>query len=154
MSPIAVLEVQGFRGTRERELIFTAYAHAGGEVMGVDLGRRDVPDGSATNYSNSPVYEEVEGIAPDGSYVLVDAISRAPRRLGHSTSGACRSTAAASSSGSPSSIDTGAVTTRTNPTVSPDGRTIAFQLSFDGPVEGEGQGILLFDVDAFESAGE
>jgi Tol biopolymer transport system component len=41
-----------------------------------------------------------------------------------------------------------------NPTVSPDGRTIAFQLSIDGPVEGAGQGILLFDLEAFEDGRE
>ena len=71
VSPAAVLEVQDFRGPKEKEVIFTAYAHQGGEVMGVELGRRN-PSGSATNYSNSPVYEEVEGSLPDGSYVLVE----------------------------------------------------------------------------------
>jgi hypothetical protein len=151
VSPIAVLEAQGFRGPRDRELVFTAYAHAGGEVMGIDRRAGDVSDGSATNYSNSPVYEEVEGIAPDGSYALVE------RDL--------------ESTATPGPLDiwrlpldgSGEFERLTffnryrgghyasNPTVSPDGRTIAFQLSFDGPVEGEGQGILLFDIEAFES---
>jgi Tol biopolymer transport system component len=121
--------------------------------MGIDRRAGDVSDGSATNYSNSPVYEEVEGIAPDGSYALVE------RDL--------------ESTATPGPLDiwrlpldgSGAFERLTffnryrgghyasNPTVSPDGRTIAFQLSFDGPVEGEGQGILLFDIDAFESGG-
>ena len=52
-------------------MIFTAYAYQGGEVMGIDAVARDRRR-SATNYSNSPVYEEVEGIAPDGSYVFVE----------------------------------------------------------------------------------
>jgi hypothetical protein len=152
VSPIAVLEVQGFRGEDEDELIFTAYAHEGGEVMGVELGD-DVPAGGATNYSNSSVYEEVEGIAPDGETVLVERdlestsipgpldIWRLPLdgpgeferltffnryRGGHYAS---------------------------NPSYSPDGETIAFQLSFDGPVEGAGQGILLFDLEAFDEDG-
>ncbi|MBW2405010.1 MAG: hypothetical protein JRF42_14680 [Deltaproteobacteria bacterium] len=64
--PIAVLEVQDFRAGTD-ELIFTAYAYAGGEVMGVDLST-----GLVTNYSQSPLYEEVEGIAPNGAWVLVE----------------------------------------------------------------------------------
>jgi hypothetical protein len=35
-----------------------------------------------------------------------------------------------------------------NPAVNPDGTHFAFQLSFDGEVEGEGRGILLFDLEA------
>jgi hypothetical protein len=35
-----------------------------------------------------------------------------------------------------------------NPAVSPDGRHFAFQLSIDGDVEGEGRGLLLFDIAA------
>jgi dipeptidyl aminopeptidase/acylaminoacyl peptidase len=40
-----------------------------------------------------------------------------------------------------------------NPTVSPDGRTLAFQLSIDGDTEGEGDGILLLDLATTPSAG-
>jgi hypothetical protein len=150
VSPIAVLEAQGFRGRGDREVIFTAYAHQGGEVMGVPRAggeRRRV-----TNYSDSPVYEEVEGIAPNGRYALVE------RDL--------------ESMAEPGPLDIwrlpldgkGALERLTyfnryrggyyasNPTVSPDGETIAFQLSYDGPVEGEGRGILLFDLDEFERA--
>jgi hypothetical protein len=150
VSPIAVLEVQGFRDAKDHELIFTAYAHQGGEVMSVDL-RDEIADGAATNHSNSPVYEEVEGIAPDGSYVLVERDLEA--------------------TSTPGPLDiwrlpldgTGAFERLTffnryrggyyasNPTVSPDGKRFAFQLSFDGPVEGEGQGILLFDLEQFAS---
>jgi WD40-like Beta Propeller Repeat len=152
VSPIAVLEVQGFRGAKDTEVIFTAYAHQGGEVMGIERGPKEIADGSATNYSNSPVYEEVEGIAPDGSYALVE------RDL--------------ESTATPGPLDIwrlpfdgdGELERLTffnryrggyyasNPTVSPDGKTVAFQLSFDGPVEGAGQGILLFDLEKYEEA--
>jgi hypothetical protein len=148
VSPIAVLEAQGFRGKRDREVMFTAYAFQGGEVFGVD--RRT---GEATNYSNSPVYEEVEGIAPSGRYALVE------RDL--------------ESTATPGPLDiwrlaldgSGDLERLTyfnryrggyyasNPSVSPDGKRIAFQQSFDGPVEGAGQGILLFDLAEFERSG-
>jgi hypothetical protein len=145
VSPIAVLEGQGFRPRGERELIFTAYAHQGGEVMGVDLGT-----GEVRNYSNSPLYEEVEGIAPDGRSALVE------RDL--------------ESTAIPGPLDIwqlsldGAASWRrlthfnryrggyyaSNPTWSRDGRSFAFQLSIDGPTEGEGRGLLIFDLDRYE----
>lgn len=140
VSPIAVLEVQDFRAGTD-ELIFTAYAHEGGEVMGVDLST-----GVVTNYSQSSVYEEAESVAPDGAWVLVErdlesnAIpgpldiwllpldgSEAWDRLTHFNR--YRGGWYAS-----------------NPAVSPDGRHFAFQLSIDGDVEGEGRGLLLFDI--------
>jgi hypothetical protein len=150
VSPIAVLESQGFRGRDDREIVFTAYAHQGGEVMGALRGVRERRDGSATNYSNSPVYEEVEGIAPNGRYALVERDLEATAE--------------------PGALDIWRLPLdgdgdferltyfnryrggyyASNPTISPDGERIAFQLSFDGPVEGEGRGILLFDIDEFE----
>lgn len=146
VSPIAVLEAQDFRPRAEREVIFTAYAHAGGEVMGVDLAT-----GVVTNYSNSPVYEEAEGVSPDGRTVLVE------RDL--------------ESTAIPGPLDIweltldGSSTFRrltyfnrhrggyyaSNPTWSRDGRSFAFQLSIDGPTEGEGAGLLIFDLDRFDA---
>src|SRR5690606_1014788 len=66
VSPIAVLEVQDFRPGTD-ELVFTAYAYEGGEVMSVDLAT-----GVVTNHSQSPVYEEAESVAPNGAWVLVE----------------------------------------------------------------------------------
>lgn len=142
VSPIAVLEVQDFRAGTD-ELIFTAYAYEGGEVMGVDLAT-----GVVTNYSKSAVYEEAESVAPNGAWVLVE------RDL--------------DSAAIPGPLDiwllpldgSGAWDRLTrfnryrggwyasNPAVSPDGTEIAFQLSIDGDVEGEGRGLLLFDIAA------
>ncbi len=139
--PFAVLEAQDFRAGTE-ELIFTAYAYAGGEVMGVDLST-----GVVTNYSQSPFYEEAEGVAPNGAWVLVerdldnvflpgpldiwllpldgsqawDRLTRFNRYRGWYAS---------------------------NPAVNPDGTHLAFQLSIDGDVVAEGRGILLFDLAA------
>jgi hypothetical protein len=140
VSPIAVLEVQDFRAGTD-ELIFTAYAHEGGEVMGIDLA-----SGLVTNYSQSPVYEEAESVAPNGAWVLVE------RDL--------------DSNAIPGPLDIWLLPldgseawdrlTRfnryrggwyaSNPAVSPDGTNFAFQLSIDGDVEGDGRGLLLFDI--------
>ncbi|MBW2214857.1 MAG: hypothetical protein JRF48_10600 [Deltaproteobacteria bacterium] len=142
VSTIAVLEVQDFRPGTD-ELIFTAYAYAGGEAMSVDHST-----GLVTNYSQSPVYEEAEGVAPSGAWVLVEREidnalypgpldiwllpldgSQAWDRLTHFNR--YRDGWYAS-----------------NPAVNPSGTHFAFQLSIDGDVEGEGRGILLFDIAA------
>lgn len=142
VSPHAVLEVQDFRPGTD-ELIFTAYAYAGGEVMGVDLATSLI-----TSYSQSPLYEESESVAPNGAWVLVERDldnafypgpldiwllpldgSQAWDRLTHFNR--YRGGWYAS-----------------NPAVNPSGTHFAFQLSIDGDVEGEGRGILLFDIAA------
>lgn len=142
VSPHAVLEVQDFRPGTD-ELIFTAYAYAGGEVMGVDLAT-----GLITSYSQSALYEESESVAPNGAWVLVERDldnafypgpldiwllpldgSQAWDRLTHFNR--YRGGWYAS-----------------NPAVNPSGTHFAFQLSIDGDVEGEGRGILLFDIAA------
>ncbi|MBW2588728.1 MAG: hypothetical protein JRD92_17590 [Deltaproteobacteria bacterium] len=142
VSPIAVLEVQDFRAGTD-ELIFTAYAYEGGEVMSVDLST-----GLVINHSQSPLYEEPEGVAPNGAWVLVERDldsatipgpldiwllpldgSQAWDRLTHFNR--YRGGWYAS-----------------NPAVNPDGTHFAFQLSIDGDVEGEGRGVLLFDIAA------
>lgn len=142
VSPHAVLEVQDFRPGTD-ELIFTAYAYAGGEVMGFDLAT-----GLITSYSQSPLYEESESVAPNGAWVLVERDldnafypgpldiwllpldgSQAWDRLTHFNR--YRGGWYAS-----------------NPAVNPSGTHFAFQLSIDGDVEGEGRGILLFDITA------
>jgi len=146
ISPFAVLEVQDFR-PNSSELIFTDYGNlsAGAEVMSVDL-----TTGEVRNYSNSPCYEEVEGIFPDGQSVLVE------RDL--------------ESIYMPTAIDIwrlsldGLATYErlthfnryrgfyaSNPVVHPRGRKFAFQLSIEGGTEGDGDGVLVFDLDRYAS---
>jgi hypothetical protein len=141
VSSIAVLEVQDFRPGTD-DLIFSAFAYQGSEVMGVDL-----QTGAVTNYSNSPVFEEAHGVAPSGAWVL------AGRNL--------------NSTALPGPVDIWLLPldgseawdrlTRfnryrgwyaSNPEVSPDGTQFAFMVAFDGEVVGEGRGILLFDLAA------
>ena len=64
---LAVFEVQSFRPPDENELLLTAYAYQGGEVIGLDLDT-----GVVRNYSNSSAYEEAEGVAPDGDAIYVE----------------------------------------------------------------------------------
>lgn len=146
ISPIAILEVKNFRPPDDDELIFTAYAYEGGQVMGVHL-----ETGEVTDYSQSVLFDEGAGIAADGSFALVE----------HDMENAA----------TPGELDIwwlsldgearwerltffNAYRDRpfyaSNPAVSPDGQTMAFQLSIDEEVEGEGQGILLFDLTAVE----
>jgi MYXO-CTERM domain-containing protein len=140
--PVAVLEVQDFRAGTD-ELIFTAYAYAGGEVMSVELST-----GLVTNYSQSPLYEEAEGVAPNGAWVLVE------RDLDNAFYPGPLDTWLLPLDGS-QAWDRLTHFNRyrggwyaSNPTVNPNGTHFAFQLSFDGDVEGEGRGILLFDLAA------
>jgi hypothetical protein len=137
----AVFEVQGFRPPDDRELIVTAYAFQAGEVMGLDL-----ESGELRNYSNSTAYEEAEGVAPSGDSVYVERdleYTGLPGaldiwRLDLADAGWTRVT----------TFNRWAPYYASNPSVSPDGRTLAFQLSIDGETEGQGDGILLMDLGA------
>lgn len=140
---LAFLETQDFRPPEERELLFTAYAYRGGEVMGVDLAT-----GRLTNYSRDWAYDEAEGVFPDGKSIAVE------REVGTYTAVPV------------GDIDiwqlaldgTGAARRLTwfteyagyganNPVISPDGRKMAFGLRIKGGEHGNARGILLYDLD-------
>ena len=61
-----MLEAQDFRPPAEDELLFTAFNHRGGEVMGVHL-----ETGEIRAYSQSPWFDEADGVFPDGRSTLV-----------------------------------------------------------------------------------
>jgi hypothetical protein len=141
---LAFFETQDFRPPDERELIVTAYAWRGGEVMGLDL-----ETGALRNYSRSWGYDEAEGVFPDGRFAAVerepDTWTLVPR--GHldiwrtALDGSGRSERLTWFS---EFAGFGA----NNPAVSPDGRFMAFGLrAADGP-HGNGQGIFLLDLAA------
>jgi hypothetical protein len=138
-----VPEVQAFRGEDDRELVLTGYGRGRVDVFGYDTRT-----GTLRNYSNSPVYEEAEGLSPDGAWILVE------RNI--------------ESADEPGALDIWRLWLATNrwerlthfnryrgaahphyasnPVVSPDGRRFAFQLSIDGPTEGEGKGVLVYEL--------
>jgi hypothetical protein len=141
---LAFLETQDFRPPEERELLFTAYAYRGGEVMGVDL-----ESGERTNYSRSWAYEEAEGVFPDGRSI---AVEREPGtytalpvgeidiwQLSLDGTGAWRRLTRFSEY-----AGYGA----NNPVIRPDGRKMAFGLRIQGGEHGNAEGLYLYDFDA------
>jgi hypothetical protein len=137
---LAVFEVQSFRPQDEQELILTAYAYQGGEVLGLDLA-----SGALRNYSNSSAYEEAEGVDATGNAVYVE------RDLAYEgiEPGALDIWRLALDDGSWERVtffNRYAPYYASNPAVSPDGRRLAFQLSIDGETEGQGDGILVLDL--------
>lgn len=140
---LAFLETQDFRPPDEHELLFTAYAYKGGEVMGVDLA-----SGELTNYSRNWAYDEAEGVFPGGKSIAVerevDTYNAVPVgdidiwRLELDGTGVSRRLTYFSEY-----AGYGA----NNPVISPDGRAMAFGLRIKGGGHGNAQGILLYDLE-------
>ena len=144
----ADIEPQAFRPPDEREIIFSAYRYNAIEEMGrnAEVMGLDLETGTVTNYTNSPLYEEPEGIFPDGERTLVES----DRHRG----------------GGDGNIDlyelrldgSGAMTRLTffndmpgykasNPVVRDDGKYIAFQMARSADMPGVGHGLFLYDVE-------
>jgi hypothetical protein len=137
---LAVFEVQGFRPPSDDELFLTAYAYQGGEVFGLDL-----ETGALRNYSNSSAYEEAEGVDAAGGSVFVER----DLEYGGIEPGALDIWRLGLDDGSWERVtffNRYAPFYASNPSVSPDGDRLAFQLSIDGDTEGRGDGILLLDL--------
>ena len=148
VSRLSVLEAQDFRPPAEDELLFTAFNHRGGEVMGVD-----VETGEVRAYSQSPWFDEADGVFPDGHSTLVtreldrvfiphdldlwrltldgDAqwrrLTRFNRFQGYGVS---------------------------NSAVSADGRHVVFQLRRSDAPPGNGLGLMLLDLETLASGAE
>ncbi|MEH6550292.1 MAG: hypothetical protein V7744_09945 [Pseudomonadales bacterium] len=140
---LAFLETQDFRPPDDSELLFTAYAYKGGEVMGIGL-----ESGKLTNYSQDWAYDEAEGVFPDGNSIAVErelnTYSAVPKgdidiwQLALDGSGLSkRLTYFTEYAGFGAN----------NPVVSPDGSKMAFGLRVKGGEHGNAQGILLYDFD-------
>lgn len=136
------MEPQNFRPGHERELIFSAYMDGGRQcdVVGIDVETKKL-----TRYTdNTDIYEEPEGIFPDGKFTLVE--NDVQNRLG------------------PGNIDLWKLSLdgqgtwkrltffseypgykASNGVVSDDGRYLAFQMGKAGEAAGIGHGIFLYD---------
>lgn len=133
---IPLLEVQAFRPPSDNELIVTVYG-ADTDMMSLDL-----TTGQVRNLTNSTAYEEAEGVTPTGDAVYVE------RELAYNgqeagTPDIWRFSLADSSWQRVTFFNRYAPYYASNPTVSPDGRQLAYQVSYNGDVEGQGNGILL-----------
>lgn len=139
---LAFLETQDFRPPDERELLFTAYAWKGGEVMGVDLAT-----GEIRNYSRNWGYDEVEGVFPDGRAA---AVEREPGTYTLTPSGSIDVWRTALDGSGKSERLTHfsdfAGYGANNPAISPDGRWMAFGLRDVDGLHGNGRGIFLYDL--------
>jgi hypothetical protein len=153
------VETQNFRPPDDRELIFSAYMghYRYGDVAGLNLETDSTGSpqtGKIVNYSNSPkIYDEPEGIFPDGKYTLIECDAHNPMgtqyidiyKLALDGSGRIqRLTHFADYPGYKAS----------NPVVSDDGKFIAFQYARLGDQAGVGRGILVLDIKALEAANQ
>lgn len=141
----AGLETQDFRPPEEKELIFSAYGHQGTEVMGIDL-----ETGEVTNYSQSPKYEEPEGIDPEGRFTLVESDHHTDGKgyqyidvykLFLDGSGTMERVTTFNANGEYKG---------SNPAISDDGRYMAFQIAKVGDPAGVGRGLFIYDLEEAE----
>ena len=142
-APECTLEAQDFRHD-DRELIYTCYRSPFADVFGVDL-----ETGKVIIYRKiTGEYNEVEGIFPDENYTLVESSREQSQqnsnyidiwklKLEPNSADFVRMTRWGEYSGFKAS----------NPVVSPDGRTIAFQSARSKDPAGVGYGIYLLKVD-------
>ena len=146
------LETQDFRPPDERELLFSCYSGTVEEpfffsdVCGIDLA-----SGRIANYTRTPEqYDEPEQVFPDGRHMMVESdrhgVNRKWKidiyRLALDGTNEAERVTFFDSSGGPFH--------GSNPVVSPDGRWAAVQLGIHGMGAGQGRGIVLVDLAAWE----
>lgn len=140
-------EPQAFRRPDETEVIFAAYRVNAIEEMGknAEVMGVNIETGEMTNYSNSPLYEEPEGIFPDGTHTLVES----DRHAGGGDKNIDLYDLKLDGSGEMNRLtffnDTRGYKA-SNPVVSDDGRYIAFQMAKSTDMPGVGRGLFLYDL--------
>jgi len=152
----------------EKELIFSGYSVNSGDVFGLNIAT-----GKFVNYSNSPrIYDEPEGIFPDGKYTLVECDRHNPKGNQYIDIYKLALDPVESkgfpglSPGNSKGISQGGSEQMerlthfadypgykaSNPVVSDDGKFISFQYGKKGDQPGVGRGILIFDIAGYEAA--
>jgi predicted dehydrogenase len=142
-TPECTLEAQDFR-KNDTELIYTCYRSPYADVLGVDLNSRKV----AVYRKVADEYNEVEGIFPSGEYTLVESsrdqvednsnfIDIWKLKLEPNSTDYVRMTRWGEYEGYKAS----------NPVVSPNGKTIAFQSARSKDPAGVGYGIFLLTLE-------
>jgi Tol biopolymer transport system component len=143
-APECTLEAQDFRND-DTELIYTCYRQPHfADVMGVELR-----SGKVTTYRKlEGEYNEVEGVSPDGKWTLVES----SREQGGADRQNSRYIDLWKLRLEPNSTDYVRMTRwgdyegykASNPVVSPDGKSFAFQSARNNEPAGVGHGIFLF----------
>ena len=147
-APECTLEAQDFRFD-DSELIYTCYRSPYADVFGLNLKTKAI----TTFRKIATEYNEVEGIFPDGKYTLVESSKdQSAQDSNHidiwklplvpNATEYVRMTHWGEYDGYKAS----------NPVVSPDGKTIAFQSARSKDPAGVGYGIYLLDVAALSGA--
>ena len=133
-------ETQNFRPGNEDELIMAAYDYRGCEVLGLDLNT-----GNITNYSNTDkIYQEPEGIFPDGNYTLIESDEQYP--LGWKYVDIWKLKLDGSRERDRLTFFTNYPSYKSsNPVISDNGRYMLFQLASSVDQAGVGYGIFIYD---------
>jgi hypothetical protein len=141
----ATLEPQNYRRPAETELTFSMYDYQQTDVFGIDLATKKL-----TNYSNAPVvYDEPEGIFPDGKSTTVESDHHNPAGKGFDRADIYRLALDGSGTMQRLTCFAQVPTYRSsNPVVSDDGKYMAFQMGRSGVAAGTGWGIFLYDLKA------
>lgn len=139
------METQNFRPPEETELIFSAYM-AGGrqcDVVGIDLATKKI-----TKYTdNTDIYEEPEGIFPDGAHTLVE--NDVQNKLGPGNIDLYQLSLDGKGSWKRLTFFSEYPNYKaSNGVVSDDGKFIAFQMGKAGEAAGIGHGIFVYDLTA------
>ena len=136
-------ETQNFRPPGEKEIIFSAYDYQSSDVMGINI-----ESGEIINYSNTDgVYQEPEGIFPDGDYTLIETDEQNGRGWKYvdiwklKLDGSKKRERLTFFSDYPGYKGS-------NPVVRDDGRYIAFQIGSPKDAAGVGYGIFIYDLKA------
>lgn len=150
-----IIETQNWRPPLEEELIFSQY-RTGNDFFKSEVFGININTGNLINYSRSrSTYDEPEGIFPDGDYTLTECDRHRPTRrsstievyklkLDTTVYDYERLVFFSDVEGFRSS----------NPVVSDDGNYFVFQASEANSAAGDGCGLYLFDIKAFEQAGK
>jgi hypothetical protein len=143
--PACAPEPQDFRDN-DQELVFTCAAIPAGEGAFAEvLGFNLITHEFVTYRSDRTEYNEVEGIAPDGSWTLVECGPRVPSGLGPLD--LCRLELTPRGRTRPLVVTPRPSTRKTtNGVVSPDGRWIAFQGADSRGEHGVGDSIYLLNI--------
>ena len=141
------METQNFIPGREDELVFNTYTEGGQKC---DVFSINLTSGALTRQTDTPaLYDEAEGVFPDGKHTLVESDAQNPGGPGNIDLWKL----ALDGSGSQKRLthfNDYKGYKASNGVVSDDGRFLAFQMGFSGDEPGIGHGLFILDLTRVE----